>query len=57
LGKVCTKNNGSKIHKHDYIVFGNDNNTELQKSKQFNKIGKKHGMALLHHSKNNLLSA
>jgi hypothetical protein len=50
------KNYGSKIHKHDYPVFGNDNNTEIQKCKQFNKMEKKHGLAFIHHSHNNPLS-
>jgi hypothetical protein len=36
-----TKDNGSKIHKDDYSVFGNDNNTEQQKFNQFKKKCKK----------------
>jgi hypothetical protein len=43
-------------HKYNYTVLGDDNNTEIQKTNQFNNI-EKHDLALLYHNKNNPMSA
>jgi hypothetical protein len=50
------KNNGSKNHEHNHTVFGDDDNTEIQKTNQFKRI-EKHDLALLYHNENYPLSA
>jgi hypothetical protein len=50
------KNNGSKIHQHIYTVFGNDNNTKIKETNQFNKMDE-YGLDLIHCSQSNPGSA